>query len=84
MSQLFNIRWPKYWNFIFSISPSNSGLISFRIDCLILLFKRIVYYFIHFSVHAYNVDIQNSIYMEKPTCQGPIIRKTTGIRTGFV
>ena len=28
------IRWPEYWNFIFSISPSNeySGLISFRID----------------------------------------------------
>ena len=28
------IRWPKYWTFSFSISPSNeySGLISFRID----------------------------------------------------
>ena len=28
------IRWPKYWSFIFSISPSNeySGLISFRTD----------------------------------------------------
>ena len=28
------IRWPKYWNFSFSISPSNeySGLITFRID----------------------------------------------------
>ena len=28
------IRWPKYWNFSFSLSPSNkySGLISFRID----------------------------------------------------
>ena len=28
------IRWPKYWNFSFSISPSNeySGLISFRMD----------------------------------------------------
>ena len=33
------IRWPKYWNFSFSISPSNeySGLISFRIDWLDLL-----------------------------------------------
>ena len=30
------VRWPKYWNFNFSISPSNeySGLISFRIDWL--------------------------------------------------
>ena len=29
-----HIRWPKYWSFSFSISPSNeySGLISFRID----------------------------------------------------
>ena len=34
-SELFLcIRWPKYWSFSFSISPSNeySGLISFRID----------------------------------------------------
>ena len=33
------IRWPKYWNFSFSISPSNEhpGLISFRMDCLDLL-----------------------------------------------
>ena len=33
------IRWPKYWSFSFSISPSleYSGLISFRIDCLDLL-----------------------------------------------
>ena len=33
------IRWPKYWHFSFSISPSNeySGLISFRTDWLDLL-----------------------------------------------
>ena len=33
------IRWPKYWSFRFTISPSNeySGLISFRIDWLDLL-----------------------------------------------
>ena len=33
------IRWPKYWSFSFSISPSNeySGLISFRMDSLNLL-----------------------------------------------
>ena len=31
-----SIRWPKYWSFSFSISPSseNSGLISFRMDWL--------------------------------------------------
>ena len=33
------IRWPKYWSFSFSVSPSNeySGLISFRVDWLDLL-----------------------------------------------
>ena len=33
------IRWPNYWSFSFSISPSNeySGLISFRIDWIDLL-----------------------------------------------
>ena len=33
------IEWPKYWNFSFSISPSNeySGLITFRIDWFDLL-----------------------------------------------
>ena len=33
------IRWPKYWNFSFSISPSNEylGLISFRMDWLDVL-----------------------------------------------
>ena len=36
---VMHIRWPKHWNFNFSISPSNeySGLISFRIDWLDLL-----------------------------------------------
>ena len=36
---VLRIRWPKYWNFDFSISPSNeySGLISFRVDWLDLL-----------------------------------------------
>ena len=35
---VLRIRWPKYWNFSFSISPSNAhpGLISFRMDWLAL------------------------------------------------
>ena len=35
----FRMRWPKYWSFSFSISPSNEhpGLISFRMDWLALL-----------------------------------------------
>ena len=36
---VFHIRWSKYWNFSFSINPSNEhpGLISFRMDWLDLL-----------------------------------------------
>ena len=36
---VLRIRWPKYWSFSFSISPSNkySGFISFRMDWLDLL-----------------------------------------------
>ena len=36
---VLHIRWPEYWTFNFSISPSNehSGLISFRMDWLDLL-----------------------------------------------
>ena len=36
---VLHIKWPKYWSFSFSISPSNeySGLVSFRMDWLDLL-----------------------------------------------
>ena len=36
IESVLRIRWPKYWSFSFSISPSNeySGQISFRMDCL--------------------------------------------------
>ena len=36
---VLHIRWPKYWSFNFSLSPSNeySGLISFRIDSWVSL-----------------------------------------------
>ena len=36
---VLHVRWPEYWSFSFTISPSNdcSGLISFRIDWLDLL-----------------------------------------------
>ena len=36
---ILHIRWPKYWSFSFSISPSSehSGLISFRMDWLDVL-----------------------------------------------
>ena len=42
---VLRIRWPEYWSFSFSISPSNgySGLISFRMDWLDLLAVQGVY-----------------------------------------
>ena len=40
IDSFLHIRWPKYWSFNFSISPSNeySGLISFRMDWFDLLY----------------------------------------------
>ena len=39
LHSIFTSRWPKYWSFSFSFSPSNEhpGLISFRMDWLGLL-----------------------------------------------
>ena len=39
MESVLHIRWPKFWSFSFSISPSNEhpGLMSFRMDWLDLL-----------------------------------------------
>ena len=52
------IRWPKYWSFSFSISPSNeySGFISFRMDWLDLLavqgtLKSLIQH--HFKKHQF-------------------------------
>ena len=52
MSQLF--RCPKYWSFSFSISPSDeySGLISFRMDWLVLLAVQGTFYVPGSSVHG--------------------------------
>ena len=47
---VLSIRWPKYWSFSFSISPSNkySGLISFRIDWE----ENMGYFFFIFSLSS--------------------------------
>ena len=47
-----HIRWPKYWNFIFSISPSKecSGLISFKIDWFDLKGKITTYSLFYYDV----------------------------------
>ena len=62
-----HIRWPKYWSFSFSISPSNeySGLISFRMDWLDLL--------VHCSVQF------SSVAQSCPTLCDPMNRSTPGL-----
>ena len=52
---LLHIRWPKYWSFSFSISPSNEhpGLISFRINLDLLAVQEILKSFLqHHSSKA--------------------------------
>ena len=60
------IRWPKYWSFNFSISPSNeySGLTSFRMGLLDLLavqgtLKSLLQ---HHSSKAYNSSVLSFLY----------------------
>ena len=62
-----HIRWPKYWRFSFSISPSNeySGLISFRIDWFDLLVVQVTLKnLLHH--HSSKVSILQLNLLEKP------------------
>ena len=55
---VLHIRWPKYWRFSFSISPSNeySGLISFRIYWFDLLTVQGILKSCHINVHLKNLS----------------------------
>ena len=52
---VLHIRWPKYWSFSFSISPSNeySGLISFRMDWISLQSKGLSRVFTNTAVQKH-------------------------------
>ena len=56
------IRWPKYWSFSFSISPSNeySGLISFRMDWLDLAVQGTLKSLLQH--HSSKASIQRSVF----------------------
>ena len=59
------IKWPKYWSFSFSISPSNenSGLISFRMDCISLQSKGLSRVFSNTTVRKHQFfSIQPSLW----------------------
>ena len=66
----FCIRWPKYWSFSFSISPSNeySGLISFRMDWLDLLDTKgnqgsVVRFGLEQRVNSFSIELSVLIFL---------------------
>ena len=66
------IRWPKYWSFSFSISPSNeySGLISFRMDWFDLLAVQgiLTHLLQHNSSKSFNSSTLSLFYSPTLTC----------------
>ena len=76
---VLQIRWPKDWNFSFSISPSSeySGLISFRIDCFDLLavlgaLKSLIQH------HSLKASILQTIILTRQIFVGKVILKEMG------
>ena len=60
------IRWPKYWSFGFSISPSNeySGLISFRMDWLdLLVVQRTLKSLLQYQFKSINSSALSFLYI---------------------
>ena len=58
---LLRIRWPKYWSFSFSVSPSNeySGLISCRIDWFDLLPVYVISIIYNQSILSKKITLSN-------------------------
>ena len=85
---ILRIRWPKYWSFSFSISPSSeySGLISFRMDWLDLLavqgtLKSLLQ---HHSSQASNLR-HSAFFIVQLSCPYMITGKTAALtRQAFV
>ena len=82
------IRWPKYWSFSFSLSPSNeySGLISFRMDWLDLLVVQgtLKSLFQHHSSKA-SILQRSTFFTVQPSHPYLTTRKTIGLtRRTFV
>ena len=82
------MRWPKYWSFSFNISPSNEhpGLISFRMDWLDVIFKKLFYIVASIS---YWLPIRSSVGKES-TCNAgdpsliPFLGRSAGEGTGLL
>ena len=73
-----HMRWPKYWSFSFSISPSNesSGQISFRMDWLYLLLVQETLK----SLFQHHSSVQfSSVAQLCPTLCDPMNHSTPGL-----
>ena len=89
---VLRIRWPKYWSFSFSISPSNeySGLISFRMDWLDLQHHRskasILWcsaFFIVQLSHPY-MTTQKTIALSRQTFDGKVMSQLSNMLSRLV
>ena len=82
-----HMRWPKYWSFSFSISPSKDipGLISFRMDWLDLLavqgtLKHLLQHYKKHQFFSAQLSSQSNSHihtrpLEKPWLDGPLLAK---------
>ena len=70
---VLHIRWPKYWSFSFSISPSNeySGLLSFRMDWLDLLAAQGTLKSL-FQHHSWKGSVFQCFYYMDLCCQNDV------------
>ena len=68
------MRWPKYWSFSFSISPSNEhpGLISFRMDWLDLFADSVQFSSVQFSHSVVSNSLRpHELQHARPPCPSP-------------
>ena len=82
-----HIRWPKYWSFSFSISPSNeySGLISFRIDQLDLTVQGALKSLVQHHSSKVSILRHSAFFMVQPSHPYMITGKTIALtRPTFV
>ena len=72
-----HIRWPKYWSFSFSTSPSKeySGLISFRMDCSMLILLHVL------AVTLWYLQSHSLWYLLWPTTKGKSGHENKSLRS---
>ena len=83
---VLRIRWPNYWSFNFSISPSNEylELISFRIDWLFLVaVQRLFFFFFIFKLYKIVLVLPN-IKMNPPQTLKSLLQPTIGKHPFFI